>query len=84
MLLWLQGAALTVALPGPTLGKVGPTEKDSSYMFEKRNRFNPIDTSSPAGIAGGQVVNGAPPVSSFFADLRPPVRDSSPRCFTIR
>jgi hypothetical protein len=47
----------------------------SFHTLYDRGIFGPIGTGSAAGIAGGQVVSGSPPVSSFFAGLRPPVRE---------
>lgn len=50
---------------------------DSSFhVHEKRAALAPISTDSAASIAGGQIACGSPPVSSFFADLKPPVRIS--------
>jgi endo-1,3(4)-beta-glucanase len=43
------------------------------HVHEKRAVLAPISTDSAASIAGGQIACGAPPVSSFFADLKPPV-----------
>lgn len=41
--------------------------------LQRRAGFGPISTASPAGVAGGTIANAAPPVSSFFRDLKPPV-----------
>lgn len=41
--------------------------------LERRAGFGPISTASPAGVPGGTVANAAPPVNSFFRDLKPPV-----------
>ena len=38
-----------------------------------RGIFAPIATDSAADIAGGEVTNGSPPLSSFFDGLKPPV-----------
>ena len=43
------------------------------HALEGRGTFGPISTGSPAGIAGGQAACGSPPLSSFFAGLKPPV-----------
>ncbi|KAH8161252.1 hypothetical protein CIB48_g6994 [Xylaria polymorpha] len=48
------------------------SSQESSSDFSKRGVFGPIDTSNPNGVAGGQVTCAAPPVSSFFAGLKPP------------
>ncbi|KAH8817407.1 glycosyl hydrolase family 81-domain-containing protein [Xylogone sp. PMI_703] len=47
------------------------------HSFEKRGTFGPISTGSAAGIAGGQVATDAPPLSSFFAGLKPPFPTNS-------
>ena len=38
----------------------------------RRGTFGPIGTGSTAGIAGGSIACDSAPVSSFFADLKPP------------
>lgn len=43
------------------------------HAFVERGVFGPISTGSAAGIAGGQIACDSPPVSSFFAGLKPPV-----------
>lgn len=45
-------------------------------VLEKRSALDPISTDSPASIAGGEIACGSPPVSSFFASFKPPVRKS--------
>jgi endo-1,3(4)-beta-glucanase len=74
--LLVASVTLTGALPGAK----PPLDASDDAMFhllERRGIFGPISTDSPAGIAGGQVACGAPPVSSFFAGLKPPVRKIS-------
>lgn len=43
--------------------------------FDKRGIFGPIATDSAAGVAGGLITSGSPPLSSFFAGLQPPVSE---------
>ena len=45
----------------------------SLNSLPKRTLLGPIATDSAASIAGGEIACGSPPVSSFFADLNPPV-----------
>lgn len=45
--------------------------------IQGRGVFAPIATDSAADIAGGEVANGSPPLSSFFADLKPPFPTNS-------
>ncbi|KAI8633667.1 glycoside hydrolase family 81 protein [Xylariaceae sp. FL1651] len=56
----------------PRAGSTGMSGHEDTSEFVKRGIFGPIDISSPAGVAGGQVTCAAPPVSSFFAGLKPP------------
>ncbi|KAI1114792.1 glycoside hydrolase family 81 protein [Nemania sp. NC0429] len=64
---------LLLAAPAASaiIPKAGGSQETSSN-FSKRGIFGPIDTSAPDIIAGGRVASDAPPVSSFFAGLRPP------------
>jgi hypothetical protein len=39
----------------------------------KRALTGPISTDMTNGLTGGQVADGAPPVSSFFQGMKPPV-----------
>ncbi|KAI0434200.1 glycoside hydrolase family 81 protein [Xylaria sp. FL1042] len=64
--LLLAAPAVCVALPRAS------SFEETTSDFTKRGVFGPIDTSSPDGVAGGQVTCAAPPVSSFFAGLKPP------------
>jgi endo-1,3(4)-beta-glucanase len=74
--LLVASAAITGALPGAKLPR--DTSDDAvAHLLKGRGIFGPISTDSPAGIAGGEVACGAPPVSSFFAGLNPPVRRAS-------
>ncbi|KAL1861660.1 hypothetical protein VTK73DRAFT_6991 [Phialemonium thermophilum] len=50
---------------------------ETLHLLQARGLFAPIGTGSPAGIAGGQVACGAPPLSSFFAGLKPPFPTNS-------
>ncbi|KAG0651291.1 hypothetical protein D0Z07_1589 [Hyphodiscus hymeniophilus] len=73
---FVASAVVTHALPGAKL----PYETSDNAVFqplERRGIFGPIATDSPAGIAGGEVACGAPPVSSFFAGLNPPFPTNS-------
>jgi hypothetical protein len=81
--LLVASAAVASALPGPSASKGGensgnlPRGASNDAVFhvlEERNILGPISTNSAAGIAGGQIACDAPPVSSFFAGLKPPVR----------
>lgn len=47
--------------------------RERADRVQGRGILSPIATGSAAGIAGGEVANGSPPLSSFFADLNPPV-----------
>jgi endo-1,3(4)-beta-glucanase len=68
VLLLFSSAAITGALPS------GSASDDASlHALAKRGIFGPISTGSAAGLAGGQVACDAPPVSSFFAGMKPPV-----------
>lgn len=69
-------AALVTALPS---GNSGSGNSTGFGVLGERGIFGPIATDSAASIAGGQVACGAPPVSSFFAGLKPPVG-----CLSIR
>jgi hypothetical protein len=48
-------------------------DDDLFHVLEKRSALDPISTDSAASIAGGQIACGSPPVTSFFAALKPPV-----------
>ena len=70
--LLVTSAAFTGALPGAKL----PRDASNDAVFRPvkgRGIFGPISTDSPAGIAGGEIACGSPPVSSFFAGINPPV-----------
>ncbi len=67
--LLLSAAAIAGALPS------GSASDDASFhAFAERGLFGPISTGSAAGLAGGEIACDSPPVSSFFAGLKPPVR----------
>ncbi len=79
--LGLGSVAVAGVLPRGGAGS-GDFSSDSAYhafnssdfeALSARGLFGPIATSNPAGIAGGQVACDSPPLSSFFAGLRPPV-----------
>ncbi|KAI1753774.1 glycoside hydrolase family 81 protein [Xylaria castorea] len=61
-------------LAAPVASAVLPRADGSQETsdFSKRAAFGPIDTSNPNAVAGGQATCAAPPVSSFFAGLKPP------------
>ncbi|KAH8893948.1 family 81 glycoside hydrolase [Thozetella sp. PMI_491] len=63
-------SAVATALPGGSYGS-GDTFRraGNDSLFE--------ELVGRAGIAGGQVTNGAPPLSSFFAGLQPPFPTNS-------
>lgn len=60
----------TTALPG--------AREENVQNVQRRGLIGPISTSSATGIAGGTVASDAPPVSSFFDGLKPPVRQDYP------
>ena len=67
-LLLSSAAAIAHALPSGNA-----SYHASFHAFAERGIFGPISTSSAAGLAGGQIACDSPPVSSFFAGLKPPV-----------
>jgi hypothetical protein len=67
LLPFLASIAVAGVLPS------GSTNDTLFHAFDERGIFGPIATDSAAGIAGGLVTNNAPPLSSFFAGLQPPV-----------
>ncbi|OBT43365.1 hypothetical protein VE00_05701 [Pseudogymnoascus sp. WSF 3629] len=69
--LLVASAAVTVALPAPNLPH-GNSDDALFHILKGRGILGPISTESPAGISGGQVASGAPPLSSFFAGLKAP------------
>jgi hypothetical protein len=71
--LLVASAAVTVALPATNLPH-GNSDDALFHILKGRGILGPISTESPAGISGGQVASGAPPLSSFFAGLKAPVR----------
>lgn len=68
----VASVAVKGALPAPNL----PHDNSDTpfHTLKGRGILGPISTESPAGISGGQVASGAPPLSSFFAGLKAPVR----------
>ena len=76
--LLLASVASVVALPAGPHGATQATSSSPNPLSE-RSIFGPIDTGSANGITGGTVKSAAPPVSSFFAGLKPPVRYSTSR-----
>jgi hypothetical protein len=74
----LSLAYLSVAaaglLPVRNIKDASNNEDTQASGLHRRGEFGPISTASAAGIAGGEVVCEAEPVSSFFAGLKPPVR----------
>lgn len=66
----LLSAAVAIAGALPSGNASGHA---SFHAFAERGIFGPISTSSAAGLAGGQIACDSPPVSSFFAGLKPPV-----------
>ncbi|TRX92714.1 hypothetical protein FHL15_006388 [Xylaria flabelliformis] len=71
MLNLLRCLLLASPVASAVLPRAGSSQETSSD-FSKRGVFGPIDTSSPSGVAGGQVTCAAPPVNSFFAGLKAP------------
>lgn len=71
--LLVASAAVTGALPAPNLPHDN-SDNTPFHILKGRGVLGPISTESPAGISGGQVASGAPPLSSFFAGLKAPVR----------
>jgi endo-1,3(4)-beta-glucanase len=67
-LLLSSAAAVADALPSGNA-----SDHTSFHAFAERGIFGPISTGSAAGLAGGQIACDSPPVSSFFAGLKPPV-----------
>lgn len=68
--------AATVAagvVHGPSGKAISSQEDNGHSTLKQRGVFSPISTSSPFGLAGGQIACDAAPVSSFFAGLQPPV-----------
>ncbi|GAP93386.1 putative glycoside hydrolase family 81 protein [Rosellinia necatrix] len=62
-------------LVAPAASAVLPSaggHQETSSDFNKRGLFGAIDTSAPDNVAGGKVTCAAPPVTSFFAGLKPP------------
>lgn len=68
LLLLSSAATIAGALPSGNA-----SDHASFHIVAERGIFGPISTSSVAGIAGGQIACDSPPVSSFFAGLKPPV-----------
>ncbi|KAI0452042.1 glycoside hydrolase family 81 protein [Xylaria acuta] len=71
MLNLLRCLLLAAPAASAVISRTGNSQETSSD-FSKRDLFGPIDTSAPDGVAGGKVTCAAPPVSSFFAGLKPP------------
>ncbi|KAK4235357.1 glycosyl hydrolase family 81-domain-containing protein [Achaetomium macrosporum] len=70
----LASSALVASLPS---GNVSLGDSSGFGALDERGLFGPISTGSAAGIAGGQVACGSPPLSSFFAGLEPPFPTNS-------
>lgn len=68
----LFASAVTAGVLPSGRRDTGDANNTLFHIFE-RGLFGPIATDSAAGIAGGEVACGSPPVSSFFAGLNPPV-----------
>jgi len=66
--LLLSSTAIAGALPSRSA-----STHASFHAFAERGIFGPISTSPATGLAGGQIACDSPPVSSFFAGLKPPV-----------
>ena len=67
--------AATGTLPIRNIKNAAYIEEALVSGLSRRGEFGPISTGSTAGIAGGEVVCDAEPVGSFFAGLKPPVRN---------
>ncbi|KAI1171449.1 glycoside hydrolase family 81 protein [Nemania sp. FL0916] len=71
MLKLLRCLLLAAPAAAGVIQRAGDSQ-DTSPNFSKRGTFGVIDTANPSSVTGGTAACDAPPVSSFFAGLKPP------------